>query len=379
MKRLYFLISYLVIFGFYSHGESFNIKAQITFFIFFLINFFTASFLALGKKIVKTHNVLFGMLILFIFFYSIFQNGIKFKVLTDIIQLLNIFFISQVVKKLTLDELENFLKISIIIALFAGIYSYFFYGLIGKRFAPVSYVVPIITYYYYLREKSKLKKIIIILSSFVLILISGRRANLILSLIGMLFVLFIFRKRLAYTLSFIVLAIFLNKDHVFDYLGESQYPTLKRLSYLSKDDQSMDTRYSEVKTITEKFSKENSVLVYLFGFGAAEYYNFQRLWDLKYETRHHIHFSPMNLYFRHGIVGVFFILIVLYKLLRLILKKKNDFSKLVTILIVMTIIDSMFRSLFVEFYGILFIGISLTLNKLIDFETEKREIALIEG
>ena len=116
----------------------------------------------------------------------------------------------------------------------------------------------------------------------------------------------------------------------------------------------------------DKFEKEGTFVTYIFGFGAAEYYQFERIWDLQYEERHHIHFTPINLYFRHGFFGLLFILIVLYKVIKLIRIKKDDDYKLFTILIIMTLIDSLFRSLFVEFYGIFFLGMSLALYKKIN-------------
>jgi hypothetical protein len=372
MKKIYFIICYLCVFGFYSHGESFNLKAQFFFFLFFSANFFFTLYYKITKKKALIYNVFFFTILLFLTIYSFFVNGIKLKVFTDIIQIMNIFFVSQIIRELTSIELNNFLKTTILVSVLAGVYSFLIFGLSQQRFAPVSYVIPVASYFYYHKKDSKWITIVIIIFSFLLILLSGRRANLLLSFLGMLFVLFIFKKKLATIISLAIIFLFLNKGQIFDYLKNSSYPTLNRIALLDKDDQSMATRYKEVRTVLNKFEKEANIVTYIFGFGAAEYYQFERIWDLEYEERHHVHFTPINLYFRHGLFGLLFVLIVAVKVFKLIIIKKNDDYKLFTILIIITLIDSLFRSLFVEFYGIFFLGMSLTLSKKINYSLKEK-------
>ena len=316
MFKLYCLLVFISVFGLNSYGESLNLYGQLSYFLLSISNLLLGFYVSIKK--ISFKNINYGLILLFTFIYSIFLNGFNGKIITDIIQVVNVLLIAHIFKRKDKDQIIRFVTSICYILFFAGIFSWLFYGLNGIRFQPISYVVIIVFFYKLYFEKFKWTYLIILILSFLIIIDSGRRTNILLSIIGVLFLFYYFKKRFFIIIVLMSCFLFINRDSIQESFQKSEYKTIKRLSIKNSKDQSLDTRFHEVNSVLREFNDENSIIKYIFGFGTgAEYFfiNPDRNNPDFYinpnnenidEYKHHVHFSPVNWYFRHGVLGVVF-------------------------------------------------------------------------
>ncbi len=363
MFKLYYLIVFISIFGLNTYGEDLNLYGQVSYLLLTLANVFLALFLSVKK--ISQKNIIYGIIIVGIIFYSIILNGFNVKIITDVLQVANVLLIAFIFKNKNKNQIMHFITNVCYILFFAGVYSWGFYGLKGIRFQPISYVVIILFFYKVVFIKFKWKYFLILVISFLIILYSGRRTNIVLSFIGIAFLFYFFKRRIFnYGFLFFCLLLF-NRDNIQESFSKSDYKTLKRLAIKTDKDQSIDTRYYEVKSVFRKFNNANSLTKYTFGFGTgAEYFFKSPIVRKKNEFKHHVHFTPINLYFRHGFLGVIFFMMMVFNTAKGFLTYKDEYLIIITILILTTIVDSLLRSVLVDFFGIFFFGLSFIIKRI---------------
>lgn len=368
MFKIYILVTLLAHLGLYTYGESLNLQGEISYLIFTLNNFFFAFWYSLKNKIKASYLILFSFF-LFTFFYGFLRNGLSVDVITDTLQMVNIITMAIILKNLTYENIKKLIFFLVLGSLIAGVYSYFQYGIYGSRFKPVSYIASIYLYYKWINTKNK-KYLLLLLLCIALIMVSGRRTNLLLTIIGVIF-LFIKRKPKTAIIILILITPFLFfKDTIINKLAKSEYKTVKRLAVgFTKTDQSMNIRFAEVNSSFKEMNK-NVFLNYLLGRGVGATYKLESDFKItdtrisnKLDTTHHIHFTPVNLFFKYGIIAMFLMMYFLFNL-RNYFKDKREEIFIFTLFILVTLVDSFFRSIFVDIFGILFIALGINRKKL---------------
>lgn len=367
MFKFYILIIVIAHLGLYTYGESLNMQGELSYLVFTLNNLFFASYYSFKNKI-KTRYIVILLFFVFTFFYGLLRNGFSIDAITDTLQMTNIITMAIILNSLTYTEIKKLIAFLVMTSIIAGVYSYLTFGIYGQRFKPVSYIASIYVYYQWISTKNK-KYLLLLILCLGLIMVSGRRTNLLLTILGVVF-LFIYRKPKTSLVIFILLCPFLVfKDTILNKLAESEYKTVKRIAVgFTKKDQSMDIRFAEVNSAFKELNK-NIPLNYMLGRGVGATYKLESEFTItdiriseKLNETHHIHFTPVNIFFKYGIITLVFITYLLFNL-RVYYKDKREVLLIFTLFILMTIIDSFFRSIFVDIFGVLFIALGLNKKK----------------
>ena len=366
MFKLFLYINILAHFGLYTYGETLNFQGELSYLLFTLNNFIFAFLFSIKNKIKQTY-ILAGLFFIFTLFYGLIRNGLSVDLITDTLQIFNIITLAIVLKNLDNDSILQLIYYLAITSIVAGLYSYLQYGTLGLRFKPVHYIAAIFMYYLWIEKKQK-RYLFLLFTCIALILVSGRRTNLLLTFMGIL-ILLLKTKPKYLLLMLLFIPLFFFKDSIIENLTKSEYKTVKRLANgLTKNDESMEIRFAEVNSAIREMNKK-PLLNYTFGRGVGATYKLEssflirdRRISEKQDETHHIHFSPMNLFFKYGTALILFITYFFFNMLRFF-KKGSNVIFLFGLFILMTLIDSLFRSVFVDIFGILFLALGF--NKII--------------
>lgn len=368
MFKIYLLIISISHLGLYTYGESLNMQGEISFLLFTLNNLFFSLWYSLKNKIKATYIVMV-LFFVFTFFYGVLRNGLSVDVFTDTLQMINVITMAVILNNLTYAQIKKLIAFLVITSIIAGVYSYLQFGVDGDRFKPVSYIASIYVYYKWINTKEK-KYLFLLILCVSLIMVSGRRTNLLLTILGVIF-LFLNRKPKTAIIIFLIITPFLFfKDTIINKLEQSQYKTVKRIAVgFTKRDQSLDIRFAEVNSAFKEMNK-NYFLNYLLGRGVGATFKLESDFSItdtrisnKLDNTHHIHFTPVNLFFKYGLISVFLGMYLLFNL-RNYHKDKREEIIILTLFIFVTLIDSFFRSIFVDIFGVLFIALGLNKKKL---------------
>lgn len=376
--RAYKYLSIPAIFFFYSYGEELNLLGRLTFLYFFLLNLVFA-LIVFKKEYFRDKRYRIILLIYgFILSYSLLLNYLSTDLITDYFQILNIMLVFIIFSHEDWrSNFYDFIKFSVPIAIAAGVFSHYYFGMrLGMRFQPISNIVfSFLLYQLLFIDLSRWKKAITI--SLLLIIIinilgSGRKTNLLFLLVNIGFFLWVYKPKLVLFFSALVLAFLISVNFSMDFLFSGDSPTQKRLEYLVKNGIELGQRGDEVRSAFTTMKDNGDFYKYIVGNGSGTTYNYASY--LEYDQRKHIHFTPMNLYFRYGIFGLSFFVLMIGSLIYTFrkIKFKKHFAILFMCLFI-TFIDSLLRSTMVDFYNIIFLGLILLYNKDLDIIFTYRE------
>ncbi len=360
LLRIYFIITLIAHFLFYSLGEGTSYLIKIVYLVFSVNNI--VFFYIFTKNNQKRFFLAYFILFLIIL-YGIIRNGLNLNAITDFVQILNILCSIVIIRQVSKKDILFIIYLFVLISFIASFISFIEYEFYRINYKSISYIAPVFIFYKFLTTKNKLFLIIFGLSFFIL-LVNGKRTNLILSIFGVI-VLILKYKPILFSYAFITLFLTIIISNA-SCIKNIDFKTMTRIKEGIKDgDQSLMIRYAEIKSAFKETLKKPTINL-LFGKGVGSFYklesNFKitdkRILDKINKTRH-IHVSPMNLFFKYGVVGVFFMSLFLIKLGKH-LSAHSITSFIIALCIFLTFLDSLFRSVFVDILGVFFIALTFS-------------------
>ena len=359
LLKVYIFITIILHFLYYSLGRYLDSRLE-TIYLIFSINNIIFSILFFIREDKFKYILAFSFIILSVF-YGYLRNGFNLNIITDTVQIVNIFCLVVILKHIDKELLLKAILLLAITSLLAGIVSYFNLGYFQFGFKPISHVAPVFIFYKFLTNKKFLYLLIFILCFF-LLLVNGRRTNLILCVLGITLLLLKYKPVLFIYSILTFSIIFFGATH----LNKSKHIEFESLNRIidgvKGKNESLLIRYAEVKSSLKEMNKK-PILNFLFGRGVGSTFKLEANFEItdkrileKIDNTRHIHFSPMNLFFKYGIISILYI--IYFCILLINHFREKDFSFfLLSLCILLTLIDSFFRSVFVDTLSLLFIAL----------------------